>query len=368
MSALDVAPTDAPSPAAGFVARFDGPRPGAALPAPRGPLSALLLETLTSRVAAPSSEHLAAAAERAAHEPDDLARDEDAQLSLFLLYASHYGSLPGIDARHEWNPGIIAARGVLERRFEGDLRERVEVPEAPEPTRDAVAAALFALTAPIPGPSLSRFVAKKATLAQVREFLIHRSVYTLREADPHSWAIPRLRGVPKAALVEIQADEYGGGDPVRMHAAIFARTLRGAGIDDRYGAYLDHIPATTLASLNMMSMFGLNRRLVGAIVGHLAAFEMTSSLPNRSYGEGFWRLGFGPAVTEYFDEHVEADAVHEQIAGRDLAGSLAEQDPALLPDILFGAAACLTVDEWGADDMLSAFEEGRSSLREPLVP
>ena len=119
MSALDVAPTDAPSPAAGFVARFDGPRPGAALPAPRGPLSALLLETLTSRVAAPSSEHLAAAAERAAHEPDDLARDEDAQLSLFLLYASHYGSLPGIDARHEWKhelpPSGVAAANVAHR-------------------------------------------------------------------------------------------------------------------------------------------------------------------------------------------------------------------------------------------------------------
>src|SRR3546814_3811093 len=85
------------------------------------------------------------------------------------------------------------------------------------------------------GPSLSRYLFKRATLEQAQEFLIHRSVYTLREADPHSWAIPRLRGRAKAALVEIQSDEYGGGRPDRMHAAMFAASMRGAGPDETYG-------------------------------------------------------------------------------------------------------------------------------------
>lgn len=233
----------------------------------------------------------------------------------------------------------------------------------PEPSASAVAELLFALTAPEPGPSLSRFVAKSATLEQLREFLIHRTIYTLREADPHSWAIPRLTGRAKAALVEIQSDEYGGGDPDRVHATMFARTVRGIGLDDTYGAYLDDVPAVTLASHNLMSLFGLHARLRGAIVGHLAAFEMTSSIPNRMYGDGFRRLGFGDAVTAYFDEHVEADAVHEQIAAHDLAGALAEDDPALLPDIVFGAAACLAYDARVGDHILAAWQDGRSSLR-----
>jgi len=163
--------------------------------------------------------------------------------------------------------------------------------------------------------------------------------------------------------VEIQSDEYGGGRPERVHAEIFATSMRGVGLDDTYAAYFDEVPAVTLASQNMMSMFGLNRRLIGAIVGHLAAFEMTSSIPNQMYGDGFRRLGFGTNVTDYFDEHVEADAVHEQIAGRDLAGVLAEERPELLPDIMFGAAACLAVDGWVAGQMLDAWSEGRSSLR-----
>src|SRR3712207_8445227 len=47
-------------------------------------------------------------------------------------------------------------------------------------------------------------------------FRSQRSIYTLKEADPHSWAIPRLTGRAKAALVEIQSDEYGEGRPGRI--------------------------------------------------------------------------------------------------------------------------------------------------------
>lgn len=334
----------------------------------RGPVSAMLQRVLV----APATSGLPVDAPeivgRALAETGDILRDDDLQLALFLMYALHYGSLPGLDASWEWEPSLIAARGRIERAFEAALRDSAEVIDPPEPDRDAVARWLFDLTAPTAGPGMSRYVAKKASLEQLREFLILRTVYTLREADPHSWAIPRLSGRSKAALVEIQSDEYGGGDPARVHATIFAQTVRGAGLDDTYGAYIDTVPAVVLASHNGMSLFGLHRRLRGAIVGHLAAFEMTSSIPNRSYGDGFRRLGFGTDVTWYFDEHVEADAVHEQIAGRDLAGSLAEDEPDLLPDILFGARACLVLDDLVGDHVLAAWEAGRSALRGGVLP
>ncbi|RQP10985.1 MAG: iron-containing redox enzyme family protein [Microbacteriaceae bacterium] len=285
------------------------------------------------------------------------------QLSLFALYAIAYGSLDQLGEELEWDTDLIAARVELERAFEASVRERTPVPDAPLPQREAVAETLFALTAPTPGPSLSRYIARTADREQALEFLMQRSIYTLREADAHSWAIPRLTGRAKAALMEIQADEYGGGDFDRMHQDLFARTLLHAGLDAGYGAYVDRVPAITLASFNLMTMFGLNRRLRGAAVGHLAAFEMTSSIPCRAIAEGLRRVGFDDVVADYYDEHVEADAVHEQIAGRDLAGSLAEDEPELLGDILFGAAACLTVDGWAGDHILQAWEASRSSLR-----
>lgn len=343
-------------------------------PSPRGPLSERVLHALTT---GDVDAALPEAAARTAAASADLLVDEDVQITLTALYELHYQGLDGVDDRLEWDPTLLRVRAALEDGFEAQLRRDVAVPEdlvveleantGREGLGPAVARALFDLTSRDDGPSLSAYVARKATDAQLREMLIQRSVYQLKEADPHTWAVPRLLGVPKAALVEIQADEYGGGRPERMHAALFARTMRGLGLDDTYGRYVDDVPAITLASVNMMSLFGLHRRLRGCIVGHLAAFEMTSSQPNRLYGNGFRRHGYDADVTWYFDEHVEADAVHEQIAGRDLAGGLVEQQPALRDDVLFGAAACLAVDGRVGRHQIERWTAGESSLRRPLA-
>lgn len=335
----------------------------------RGPRSEQLLTLLGTGPTEKSADLsiFEGAVARSVQESADVIIDDDLQLTLFILYGLAYGGVVETNGDWEWNPSLIAARRFIESAFEEALRSRIAVPALPAATGVDVAASLFALAASDTGPSLSRFMAKKATSEQAVELVVQRSLYTLKEADPHSWAIPRLTGRAKAALVEIQADEYGGGRPERVHAEIFAGTMRALGLDATYGAYVDNVPAITLASLNMMSMFGLNRRLRGAIVGHLAAFEMTSSIPNRFYGNGFRRLGFGADVTWYFDEHVEADAVHEQIAARDLAGSLAEDHPELLGDIFFGAAACLAMDGWVGSQLLEAWAAGRSSLIRPLV-
>jgi hypothetical protein len=201
----------------------------------------------------------------------------------------------------------------------------------------------------------------EATVEQFEEFVIHRSAYHLKEADPHSWAIPRLTGKAKAAFIEIQNDEYGAGSWARMHSELFTRLMKSLGLDDTYGAYLDVIPGVTLATVNLMSLFGLHRRLRGSVVGHLALFEMTSTIPNGRYGDGLRRLS-ETADTRFFREHVEADAVHEQIAAHDLAGNLAAEDPAMKADILFGAAALLHLDALFAEHLLDAWNEGSSAL------
>lgn len=327
----------------------------------RGALSDAILGILTGD--ANRADDLAALA-AAAEEVEDAARDDDVQLSLFLLYAICYGSLAQHGADWEWDTRLIEARLILERAFEAAVRRQVGPLVEPAPRAGEVAEALFEMTKPTPDPSLSRYIARHADAAQAREYLAQHSIYTLREADAHSWAIPRLTGRAKAALLEIQADEYGGGSHQRMHQVMYASSLRGAGLDDTYGRYVDAVPAVTLAAFNLMTMFGMNRRLRGAAVGHLAAFEMTSSIPCRFVAEGLRRVGFGDDVAAYYDEHVEADAVHEQIAGRDLAGSLAEDEPELVGDIMFGAAACLAVEGWAGDLILERWQAGQSSLRD----
>jgi len=191
---------------------------------------------------------------------------------------------------------------------------------------------------------------------------VHRSIYHLKEADPHTWGIPRLDGATKAALIAIQADEYGNGMAGRMHSELFRRTMRGLRLDDGYGGYLDLVPGITLAISNLMTLFGLHRSLRGALLGHLAVLEMTSSLPNRAYSRGLQRLGGSADARRFFEEHITADALHEQLAANDLCGGLVAQEPDLADDVLFGAACGLHLDDLFANHVLSSWQRGASSL------
>ncbi len=328
------------------------------LPEPRGELSGHLFERLASPARAIGPMPVS--------DPADALCDEDLQLALYCCYELHYRGFEGVDERWEWEPSLFAWRCKLEEQFEEAVRAAVgEPPEAVEARETDVA--LRAIAAADDGPSLSMHLDREGTLDQLLEFVVHRSAYQLKEADPHSWALPRLSGRPKAALVEVQADEYGGGRPERIHAELFARSMEALGLDPTYGAYLDRIPAATLATVNLMSLFGLHRRLRGAIVGHLALFEMTSSIPNGRYARALRRLGFEGEATEFFDEHVEADAIHENIAAVDLAGGLISQEPALARDVLFGAAALVELDARWARHVLDRWSAGDSSLRAPLA-
>ncbi len=292
--------------------------------------------------------------------PDDA---EDLQLALYCCYELHYRGFDGVDERWEWEPSLLAFRAALERRFERELLELIGPPGA-APAPQELDVALRELALADEAPSVSTYIERTATLDEVREFMVHRSAYQLKEADPHSWALPRLWGAPKAALVEIQADEYGGGRREAIHAELFARALAAVGLDPTYGAYLDRIPGVTLATVNLMSLLGLHRRLRGAVIGHLALFELTSSIPNRRYGAGLRRLGFDGDATAFFDVHVLADAVHESIAAVDLAGGLARQDPRLAADVVWGARALLALEGRWAEHLLAAWARDAPSLHQ----
>jgi hypothetical protein len=329
------------------------------LPPPRGPLSEQLFEALEG----PSHTRLACPG---LIESGDPLADEDLQLALYVAYELHYSAIGGVDEGWEWSPSLLSFRGALERPFEEAVAELVQPAEAAE--LESVGAALQEIVAEDPGPPLSRYLETQGSREQMLEQVVHRSAYQLKEADPHSWAIPRLSPRPKAALLEVQFDEYGGGNAERMHSALFAKTMAGLGLDPSYGHYLDRWPGITLATVNLITAFGLHRRRRGALVGHLAGFEMTSSIPNRRYGNALRRLGYGQEVTHFYDEHVEADAVHENIAAWDLAGGLAAEEPEVAADILFGARALLQVEARWASHLMDSWERGETSLRTPLVP
>ena len=293
-------------------------------------------------------------------ELDDLLRDDDLQLALWMLYEQSYRSFDGAED-HEWDPGAVSVRRKLEAPFEQQLRRATEpmVSEALEVGGDIRAQIEHAIGL-VSGPDLARFLHREATREQMLDFLAQRSVYHLKESDPHSFVVGRVGGPAKVALAELQYDEFGAGRPDRLHSAMYAVGLEAAGLDPTFGAYIERVPASTLAVNNVMSLFGLNHRLRGAALGHLAAFESTSSVPCRRIAAGIERVGLPAEMAEYFHEHVEADAVHEQVVLRDICGSFVESEPSQRAEVLFGAVACVYLDSLAAGDLLVSWGDGVS--------
>lgn len=307
------------------------------IPKPRGPFSEALFAGLRDWPAeAPTAP---------ATPPDG---PEDAAIALWTLYELHYRGFDDADDSLEWHPTLLGVRRELEEDLEQRLRSRF-----PGHAADGdFAAAFFDYVAAHDGPSLAAYVQRDADREQVLDLLRMRSVYHLKESDPTTWVVPRLPTGPKAALMELQYDEYGVGDPNRLHAHLFAKGLEACGLRSEYGAYVDEAPLEILEQNNAMSLMGLHRRLRSAALGHLAAFEATSSLPSRRLAQGLERLGFAEEMVAYYAEHVEADAVHEQTAVRAILGALLELEPGLTDDAWFGAFTCLDLEDRVAHRLL----------------
>ncbi|MET9001472.1 iron-containing redox enzyme family protein [Amycolatopsis sp. NPDC004169] len=321
----------------------------ATLPAARGPLSESVLGILLR------------AHPRADLDFDGLADadplGDDLQLALHLCYELHYQGLPGVSPDWEWDPELLRLRGALEARFLAALHENVA-------GGDDVTAELDALLVePIDGEGVSHHLRDHGDWTQVREYFTHRSIYHHKEADPHAWVIPRLRGRAKAALVAVEFDEFGGGRAELAHSRLYADLLRAAGLPDGYLELIDQVPGAMLAVVNMMSLFGLHRSLRGALCGHFAAAEITTAPSAQRMDQALRRLGAPDACRLFYTEHIEADAVHEQVMRHDVLGDLLDQEPELAADVVFGIQATEFLEGRFGELLLSRWKAGKSSLR-----
>jgi hypothetical protein len=327
------------------------------LPRARGPLSSAVLAVLRG-------EHAVRA------DPDEAdPYGDDLQLALYCCYELHYRGFAGVRDDLEWAPGLLALRRELEQVFERALR--ADVPAADVPSADVTVAEVSAtldglLVEPVEGTGPSWHLRRDGELWQLREYVAHRSLYHLKEADPQAWVIARLDGPAKAALVSVEHDEYGAGDPDRMHARLFADMMGALGLSTAYGHYLDAAPAATLAEVNFMSLCGLHRRLRGALVGQFASVELTSSPGSERLVRAMRRLGCPEAAVAFYDEHVEADAVHEQVVRHGVVAPLLAAEPELAGDVVFGVRGSGFLGDRFADALLDAWAQGRSALRVPL--
>jgi len=327
----------------------------ATLPHSRGPLSEAVLDVLAGcRASSDLSEHSLAATS------DPFG--DDLQLALYACYELHYRSFAGVDDALEWDPDLLRFRATLERPFLAALRAGVAGGDDVDGALDAL------LVEPLDGNGPSYHLAEGGEHWQLREYVAHRSIYHLKEADPQAWVIPRLDGQAKASLVTVEHDEYGAGRGERLHAALFAEMMVELDLDPAYGHYLDVVPAVTLATVNAMSHFGLHRSLRGALVGQFASVEITSSPGSARMARAVQRLlGDREAATRFYTEHIEADAVHEQVVRHGVITDLLARNPELAADVVFGIQADALLEDRLAAHLVTRWCAGQTSLLEPLA-
>jgi hypothetical protein len=328
------------------------------LPRAIGPLSSAVIDTLQRGRAALHARPIDVPLCEA--DPYGL----DLQVALAVCYELHYRGFAGVSPRWEWNPALLHVRGRLEEAFLSAVRRDVGEIGLHESAADAMDALSVE---PVDGTGPSYYLRDTGTWEQMREYFVHRSLYHLKEADPHAFAIPRLIGQAKASFVAVEFDEYGGGRGARVHQQLFADLMDAAGLDSTYLGYLDNVPADALASVNLMSLFGLHRALRGAAIGHFASTEITSSPGARRLVEALERMGAPEPCVDFYREHVEADAVHEQVVRTDVVGDLVGREPHLDRDVIFGIKARDVVEDRLATHVMACWQSGRSSLRRPLA-
>lgn len=327
------------------------------LPDARGPLSLAVVNTLTER--APRNHLSRIEASLGDADPYGI----DLQLALYVCYELHYRGFADVDPHWEWNAGLLHLRGQMEQSFLSAVRRDVGAIGPDETAADEMAALAVE---PVDGEGPSYYLRDKGTWEQMREYFVHRSLYHLKEGDPHAFAIPRLTGQAKASFVAVEFDEFGGGRGPNLHQQLFADLMAAADLDATYLGYINDVPAEALAAVNLMSMFGLHRALRGAAVGHFASTEITSSPGSRRLVDALERLGAPEACTGFYREHVEADAVHEQVVRTDVVGDLVAREPQLDADVVFGIRAHALVEDRLADHLMACWTAGESSLRRPL--
>jgi hypothetical protein len=312
------------------------------LPAPRGPWSRWVLDAMLGFDSAPPGPR-----------PDGLS--DDAQFALYLCYEVQYAGLPGTE-HAEWNTTLIEARRHLEGAFEAALRQQPDTlsPDAyvSGRTPERIGRLVTRLLDGDDGPSLSRFMEHEGTIDQMRDIILHRSPYQLKAGDPHTAGVQRLSGRAKQLLVQmIQAGEYGTDAPTRWtHAELYADTMQVFGLSPTPNAYLDVLPGHAFAISNLGSMFGFNRRWRGALVGHLAACEMTSVTPMQRYALALERLGVPERARRFYDVHVSADAGHASMA-LEMVEAQCRAEPVTAGDIVFGVQSTLAVERWFAEGL-----------------
>ncbi len=285
----------------------------------------------------------------------------DVQLALYACYELHYRGFAGVDPEWEWNPGLLHLRARLEDAFLTAVRrEAADAAGGLEGTATAEMGRLAADAAVATGTA--GYLRARGTWEQLREFFVHRSLHHLKDGDPHNWTVPGLTGQAGAAAFNGFVARRG----TLGHRQLYADLMVAAHLDPGYLAYVDLLPAESLAVVNLMSLFGLHRRHRGAAVGHFAATVFNSARGSRRLLDALDRLDAPEPCRAFYRGQSAADPMREEAVRTEVIANLVRREPDREADVVFGFRAFGVIENRLAAHLMRSWRAGASSLRRPL--
>ena len=257
----------------------------------------------------------------------------DLLLSLLTIYDLSTAPLQRLGARARWagHPAVAALKARLEDEFVADL----DVAIAQQPTVADPVKAIRALAAKDRLPSVYRWVAKHATLEELREFVAVEGGPDGGFDDLVAICQVGLSGAAKMEMARNYWDEMGNGSPADVHTDLHRQMAATLQIPE---LARESLPEPALARAALGGLLATNRWLQPEMVGALGLIELQAGPRCRLVLEAFHRLGLPEEAGAFYAVHADVDPRHGKDWLEQVIAPLAVDSPDWSERMVRGAA------------------------------
>ena len=256
----------------------------------------------------------------------------DHLLSLLTIYDLTTAPLQHMGARARWagHPTIAALKFRLEQDFVAELdadSEALQVDDDP-------AVAIRALAAKDRLPGVYRWIAKEASIDELRDFIAIEGGPDGGFDDLVAVCQVGLSGAAKMEMARNYWDEMGGGVACGVHTDLHRQMTSALRIP---AIARDSLPVEALARAALGGLLATNRWLQPEMIGALGLIELQAGPRCRLVLEAFSRLGLPADAAEFYAVHADVDPKHGKDWLEQVIAPIAAEVPEWGPRMLRGA-------------------------------
>jgi hypothetical protein len=257
----------------------------------------------------------------------------DRVLTLLTIYDLHTAPLQRLGSRARWagHPTIAALKTRLEQEFVTELDAAIAGLTSPsDPVK-----AIRALAAKDRLPSVYRWVAKEASLDELRHFVAVEGGPDGGFDDLVALCQVGLSGPAKMEMARNYWDEMGNGRPADVHTDLHRQMAAALQIPD---IARQSLPEPALVRSALGGLLATNRWLQPEMVGALGLIELQAGPRCRLVLEAFHRLGLPAQAGAFYAVHADVDPRHGKDWLEQVIAPLAVQTPEWTDRMVRGAA------------------------------